>query len=291
MSLSTASTTISPRGGVTPLRPARLGPVRLRKAATAVLPLGIVERERNRRMLKRLGAATTQPAAAPLAVETRLNLLPPGALTAVRTVVDVGANEGRWSRAVLQLTKPRRLVAVEPSPCVLPRLHASLAPYSNAVVLEVAVGATSGNTTFNVTADSLSASVLPPRTREMDEIYGFGYDVVEEVTVRMATLDEVTADLDEVSLLKIDVQGFESSVLAGAKEALAKTRWMLIEVIFASHYEGDLLFPQLHELVTGAGFMLTGMSAPSIQGGVAMWADSLYENRSSGRLRLAHGGR
>ncbi len=271
------------RTSIAPSRPARLGGVQLRKAATAVLPQGIVDRERNRRMLKRLGAATRHPAAASLAVESRLNLLPPGALAVIRTVVDVGANEGRWSLAVLQLTKPRRLIAIEPSPRVVSRLHTALAPYSNAAVVEAAVGATPGNTTLNVTAHSHSASVLPPRTREMHEIYGSGYDVVEEVNVRMTTVDEVTADLDEVSLLKIDVQGFESSVLEGAKDALAKTRWTLIEVNFASHYEGDLLFPDLHELVTGAGFRLTGMSPPSIVGGMAMWADALYENRSGPR--------
>ena len=258
--------------------PVTLWPMQMGNVARSALPLGVVEWERNRRLLRRLGAASTRPALAATATATRLDLLPPGALKGIRTAVDVGANEGRWSSGVLRLTRPVRLIAVEPSPQLLPSLRSTLAPFDNAVVVAAAVGATPGETTFNVTAHSHSASVLPPRTGEMDRIYGFGYEVVEQVTVPMTTLDELTADLAEVSLLKIDVQGFESAVLAGATAALTKTRWLLIEVNFRSHYEGDLLFPELHERLAAAGFRLTGMSAPLIQAGVALWADSLYEN-------------
>lgn len=240
--------------------------------------MAVVEAERSRRLLRRLGAASARPGLAATAADTRLDLLPPGTLKGVRTVVDIGANEGRWSVGVLRLTKPDRLIAVEPSPRVLPSLRSALAPFGNAAVVAAAVGATTGETTFNVTAHSHSASILPPRTGEMDRIYGSGYEVVERVTVPMTTLDELTAELSEVSLLKIDVQGLESAVLAGAPAALAKTRWLLIEVNFRSHYVGDLLFPELHALLASAGFRLAGMSRPSIQSGTAMWADALYEN-------------
>lgn len=232
-------------------------------------------------MLRRLGATTQRPSAAPLAVEARLNLLPPGSLATIGAVIDVGANQGRWSQAVLALTDPVRLIAIEPSPLVLPHLRSALARHHNAVVVAAAVGETAGETNFNITAHSHSASVLLPRTGEMDQLYGYGYEVVEQLTVPMTTLDEVTADLAEVSLLKIDVQGFEASVLAGAAKTLAKTRWLLIEVNFRSHYRGDLLFPDLHGLLAGVGFQLAGMSAPLVQRGVAMWADALYE-RSEG---------
>ncbi len=254
----------------------------MRALAIAALPHGVVEAERNRRMLRGLGATTRRPGAAALAVETRLNLFPPGSLATIDTVVDVGANEGRWSRGVLALTDPVRLIAIEPSPRVLPCLRSALAGHHNAVVLGAAVGETAGETTFNLTAHSLNASVLTPRTAEMDQIYGCGYEVVEQVTVPMTTLDDVTADLPDVSLLKIDVQGYEASVLAGAAKTLAKTRWVLIEANLRSHYRGDLLFPDLHALLVGLGFHLAGMSAPSVQGGVGMWADALYE-RSEAR--------
>ncbi len=213
-----------------------------------------------------------------------MNLLPPGSLATIDTVVDVGANEGQWSRGVFALTDPARLIAIEPSPSLLPRLRSALAPHHNAEVVAAAVGETTGETTFNVTANSCSASVLPPRTDEMDQFYGSGYEVVEQLTVPMTTLDEVTADLSEVSLLKIDVQGFEASVLAGAGKTLTKTRWVLIEANFRSHYRGDLLFADLHALLVGLGFQLAGMSAPAVQGGVAMRADALYERSEAGEI-------
>jgi hypothetical protein len=79
-----------------------------------------------------------------------------------------------------------------------------------------------------------------------------------------------------VGLLKIDVQGFERAVLAGASETLKRTAYVLIEANFVSLYEGDLLLPQLHELMLDAGFTLASLSRPYVRGGRALFADALY---------------
>jgi FkbM family methyltransferase len=48
----------------------------------------------------------------------------------------------------------------------------------------------------------------------------------------MTTLDRLLVDLAEVSLLKIDVQGYEKQVFAGAKQTLSKTKLLLVELNF-----------------------------------------------------------
>src|SRR3954452_24313881 len=164
-------------------------------------------------MLARLGAATTRRGSAARAREARLDLLPPGALREIETVVDVGAHEGRWSSAVLSLARPRHLIAVEPSPQVLPSLHEALRE-SPAIVVAAAIGNSIGEATLKVSTNSYLTSVLNPRS-EMNLLYGAGYDVAHEVVVPMTTLDEVTRGLGDVSLLKLDVQGAERAAIEG----------------------------------------------------------------------------
>jgi FkbM family methyltransferase len=244
---------------------------------SALLPYGVASRIRNRQMLSRLGAATTKPRVAGLAREARLDLLPPGALSGLETVIDVGANQGRWSSALLAVARPQRLIAVEPSPDVLPLLREAIGASPQVSIVAAAVGASVGDVELIITNHPHLTSLLPPRSEAMNAAYGGDqYDVNRRVTVPLTTIDEVARDSGPVSLLKLDVQGGELAALEGAHETLARTRWLLIEANFQSHYVGDAVFPELHEALTGLGFLLTGMSPPFVNNGVALWADCLY---------------
>jgi FkbM family methyltransferase len=249
-----------------------------RETLIAVLPYGVVARVRSRRMLSRLGAVTTKPRVAGLAREARLDLLPPGALANLETVIDVGANVGRWSSALLAVARPQRLIAVEPSPDVLPLLRQAIGSSPRVSIVAAAVGASVGEVELIITNHPHLTSLFPPRSEAMNAAYGGDdYDVNRRVTVPLTTIDEVARDSGPVSLLKLDVQGSEQAALEGARETMARTRWLLIEANFQSHYVGDAVFPQLHATLTELGFLLTGMSPPYVMHGVALWADCLYE--------------
>lgn len=254
----------------------------IRNLLLGVAPHALVQRTRGRRQLSRLASARSGTKAWELARSARLDLLPPGALAQIETAVDVGANEGSWSVAVAILARPSKIIAVEPAPEAAQRLRSALAGTPGAVVVEAAVTDTRGSGTLNITRHSHNVSLAKPRSQEMDSLYGGGYEVRDRIVVETRTLDDITAGLPAISLLKIDVQGFERAVLEGAPQALAKTRWLLIEVNFRSHYEGDSLFAELHEQLAASGFVLTGLSRPRIEGGVALWCDALYTRAPSG---------
>jgi FkbM family methyltransferase len=228
-------------------------------------------------MLERLGAASTGIRVASLAREARLDLLPPGGLRQLETVLDVGANEGRWSAAVIALARPRSVVAVEPSPVVLASLQAAIGSLKGVSIVSAAVGDSVGVAQLNLTTHSHTASLLSPRSEAMNAAYSGGYDITRRVTVPLTTIDHIMREAESVSLIKLDVQGGERAAIAGAKATLGRTRWVLIETNFQSHYVGDMLFPELHAELTTHDFRLVGMSQPFMRLGVAMWCDSLYE--------------
>ena len=209
----------------------------------------------------------------------QLRLLPSGSLRELRVVVDVGANVGDWSCALLNSTTLDTLIAIEPNPAVVDVLHARLAWARQARVVNVAVGAENGTLPFHATVGTVCGSLLVPR-KEMEGLYGDTMRVQNVVQVPVQRLDDVLADVAEVSLLKIDVQGSEQAVLAGASATLRRTQMLLIEVNFVSHYEGDILFPELHSLLERHGFALANLSPPFRIQGKVLWADALYCRRT-----------
>jgi len=70
------------------------------------------------------------------------------------------------------------------------------------------------------------------------------------------------------------------NVLAGARQVLRKTRLVMIETNFVSLYAGGSTFPQVHQFLTDAGFLLLQWDAPSRSRGVCVWTDAIYVARS-----------
>lgn len=101
---------------------------------------------------------------------------------------------------------------------------------------------------------------------------------VEEIDTQVIPLDELLADVREVSVLKVDVQGAEWAVLSGAVGVLRRTQSVILEVNFRPHYDGDRLFCDLHSRMTGdLGFTLTGFFRPyNGPDGSLLRADAIY---------------
>jgi len=207
--------------------------------------------------------------------EARLDLLPEGSLGTLGTVVDIGAHNGDWAWSVLISSGVKRLIAMEPNPTSFTRLQNRVRPFPHCQCLNVAAGSGRALLPFQITKEARCCSLLLPQENIRDA-YAGGMDVIEKIDVRVEKLDDLLADTGEVSLMKIDVQGYERDVLEGAKETLTRTKWLLIEVNFISHYAGDLLFADLDCLVRRNGFVLAALSAPFCKNGQVLWADALY---------------
>jgi FkbM family methyltransferase len=104
----------------------------------------------------------------------------------------------------------------------------------------LAIGERESVETLKITRDTTGASLLQPR-EEMRAVIGSNWTITSEVEVNMTTLDRLLADLDEISLLKIDVQDYEKHVLVGAKQILSKTKFLLVELNFMPQYDGRFL--------------------------------------------------
>ena len=261
----------------------------LRKLLKYLLPHGVVEVAKNRNRLADLGREVRvadwwrSDWLVHEAEASGLDLLPRGHWRNLRTVVDVGANVGQWSTMLLDLITPEKLIVVEPQPEAFAKLQRLFGNRPDVELHRVAVGDREGTTSFSVTRDTTGASVLPPR-EEMRELVGSNWTVESQIEVPLTTLDRLLGDA-EISLLKIDVQGFEKAVLAGASECLRRTDFLLIELNYMQQYEGGSWFGEIHEILTRQHpFVLVDASKPLRLNGRASMSDGLYVNTA----RLPH---
>jgi FkbM family methyltransferase len=256
----------------------------LRKVIKYLLPFGAVEMARNVRSLRDLGRDTglgdywRSEWLVHEAEASGLDLLPPGQWRNLRTVVDVGANVGQWSTMLLDLVTPAKLIVVEPQPRAFAELQRNFGSRDSVELHNVATGDRAGTAKFRVTRDTTGASVLPPR-EAMRDLIGQNWTVESEIEVPMQTLDALLENEPEISLLKIDVQGFEKAVLAGASSTLARTNFLLVELNYMRQYEGGSWFGETHEILTEQHpFVLVDASKPLRLNGRASMSDGLYVN-------------
>jgi FkbM family methyltransferase len=208
-------------------------------------------------------------------------------------VVDVGANTGQWLCALRRFVHVERAEVFEPNPEAFEVLKTNLGDNPKFHLHQTALGMCSGSSALHVTRTSSLSSLLLPSENLASQYTAQHAGVVQDIPVSVKTLDEVLPREPVIDLLKIDVQGFERPVLLGGTEALKRTRALLIEMNFVSHYEGDDSFASLSTLLTQEfGFDFWDMSLPH-RGpeGRALWSDAVFINpalHSTGSSNGAH---
>ena len=137
-------------------------------------------------------------------------------------VIDVGANLGQFAAAVLLAAPHARLDCFEPDPASHARLTATLAGTAAPCRgHQLALADHTGTATLHRHPLSVMSTLHPDSAAP----YTAG-----TVTVPVTTLDAALPDDDPIDLVKIDVEGAESDVLAGAHRTLTRTRHLLIEL-------------------------------------------------------------
>jgi FkbM family methyltransferase len=162
-----------------------------------------------------------------------------------QTVIDIGASDGRWSEMCMKVYPQARYALFDALPAHAQALQAFAARHSNAQVRSVGLGATHGNMVLHVHGHQ--SSMLSSQ-----EFQG------QDVTVEVRTLDSFMPEmqLQGPILLKADVQGYELTILQGAKQILQMTDLAVLEVSYHQVYDNA---PLAHDVITAmadAGFRI-----------------------------------
>ncbi|RWP83427.1 MAG: FkbM family methyltransferase [Mesorhizobium sp.] len=175
----------------------------------------------------------------------------------VDLVIDVGANKGQFGTMLFAAGFQGSMISFEP----LPDAHSELMRTARAfdgrwmVGPAVALSDTTGTATFHVTEAATSSSLHEPRESFVEHTPRVA--VAKRIEVKTERLDAFASMIaGKRAFLKIDVQGAEAAVLAGAPTVLPQLRGVLSELSLVELYAGQATALEVHQLIAGGGFDL-----------------------------------
>lgn len=192
------------------------------------------------------------------------------------TIVDVGAHHGQFALLALELFPRSRIFCVEPLPDALDRLRATVEPAGRVTVLAAAAAAKAGRRELHVSRKTDSSSLLPILKSYVDAFPGT--EEARTLEVEAKTLDSLVAErIQRPCLLKVDTQGGELEVLAGAEAVLAQVDVVYVECSFVEFYRGQALADEVIEAFLRRGLRLHGVySVVRDAAGRCLQADLLF---------------
>lgn len=180
----------------------------------------------------------------------------------ITTVLNVGANEGQYARERRMARYRGRIVSFEPMGEAYARLAAAARsdPSWDWDAVQLALGDEDKDADIHVSGNSISSSLLPMLPAHLEAAVNASF--VGSVPVTVRRLDEVFDQYvrpDDKTYLKIDVQGYEMSVLEGATAVLDRIVGLQIEMSLVPMYEGGPLFGDIVAWANAHGFALMGI--------------------------------
>jgi FkbM family methyltransferase len=195
-----------------------------------------------------------------------------------RTVLDIGANVGRFAITARKLFPTAHIYSFEPLADCLAEAERVMHGDRMFTGINIALGVERGQATFQRNNASPSSSFL--KVTHAHTAAFPGTDQTTETTVSMDALDNVAEGLKLTLplLVKIDVQGFENQVLRGGEKTIRQAAVILVETSFETLYEGQALFEDIHQRLKSWGFDFRGNLDQSYAptDGRLLQADSLF---------------
>jgi FkbM family methyltransferase len=202
----------------------------------------------------------------------------------------VGANAGQYGRHLIRSGYRGRIISFEPLPSAYAKLRMNRWGFGAWQAEPVALGADNATAKLNVSANSQSSSLQPMLPAHVEAAPNASYVSTCDVQVRRldAVFDQYYRCGDRC-YLKLDVQGHEHQVIAGAQHCLDRVTAIQMELSIEPLYEGAQTWREAIDLMEQLGFklmLITPGFCDSITGEM-LQADGVFVRREAVRQKRA----
>lgn len=198
----------------------------------------------------------------------------------IRTVIDVGANQGQFARYIREIFPQAHLYCFEPLPEPYQKLKAWAERQKAVTAFNVALGERETETEMFLHVDHSPSSSLLATTDLTTQLYP-QTKRQEKVPVQLTTLDNLFHKLfpppAEEILIKLDVQGYENRVIQGGKSVFSKANACLLEIALNNLYSEQASFKELFLLLDALQFRYIGnLSQIYSETGEVIYLDAIF---------------
>ena len=186
------------------------------------------------------------------------------------TIVDAGANEGRTIDEFIERFENPNIYAFEPVPELSSKLEEK---YNDIEVYQKALGDQNMSKIFTINKNNATSSFLEP-TKYNRSQHGEAVDSKRKIKIEQTRLDDM---IDNVDILKLDLQGHELAALKGSERILENIDLITTETMFIEEYKNQPLFGDIDTFLRDRNFVLFNLYELSThKNGRLDQADALY---------------
>jgi FkbM family methyltransferase len=174
---------------------------------------------------------------------------------APKHILDIGANRGMWTREALKYFPDARYTLVEPQDYLKTHIQDLIEGGSKIQWINAGASDRSGTMTFTISPrdDSSTFALTEEQARDAG---------LQQKTISVMTLNEIAAaggDLPD--MVKMDAEGLDLRVLAGASDLLGKTDVFLVEaVVCACDRDYENTAAEVVKFMANAGYRLVDIT-------------------------------
>ena len=182
-------------------------------------------------------------------------------LNEIHVVIDVGANGGQFGYELRMMGYKGRILSFEPLSDAFQQLKKTAIDDTNWQVVNLALGDKDEESMINVSSNLVSSSILSMNNSVLTDAANVRFVGSEPITIRkLDTILHNFVDLGKDNLfIKIDAQGYEGKILAGADESMKDIKGVQIEMPLTEMYKGQMLFIPILLKMYDMGFELQGL--------------------------------
>jgi FkbM family methyltransferase len=170
---------------------------------------------------------------------------------APKHILDIGANHGLWTREAIRFFPDARYTLVEPQDHLKTHIQDLLDLGCKIQWINAGASDRSGALPFTITKRDDSCSFA--FTAEQARAAGF-----QQTTVPVRTANEIVVSVggDLPDMVKIDAEGLDLKVLAGASDLLGRVDIFLVEAVLRGGGGYENSFPEVIAFMVNAGYRL-----------------------------------
>ncbi len=171
----------------------------------------------------------------------------------LKTIIDVGASDGRWTRELLEYYPDAAYLLIEANEIHQPQLNKFASQHPNVDYLIGVAGREVGEVLFD------GSDLFGGTATNDSRLAGPQFSYQPSVTIDQQIKQR---HLLPPYFIKLDTHGFEIPILEGAQETLKQTDLLLIETYNFELTPESVLFYEMCEYLTPFGFRPVDICAP-----------------------------
>ena len=193
-------------------------------------------------------------------------------------IFDVGANKGQSISFYRSLFSDATIYSFEPNTELYELLATTYKGHTDTVVSNIALGESKGSNEFIIFENNELSSFKPMDPNSLNPFSNT--KVGHKTNIAVNTLDSYLQEnnITEISLLKIDTQGYELEILKGSIESLQKgaIKHIYLELSLVPLYKGQSDYLEVIGLLYKYNYQLVGLYEMHRTNNYIEWTNALF---------------